>query len=58
MYKAFEEGTLFDLFENLIAYNIYIDVPSTVIPEEQLQAFADEAGSQIYLNDMDGFRRF
>ena len=58
MYKAFEEGTLFDLFENLIAYNIYIDVPSTVIPKEQLQAFADEAGSQIYLNDMDGFRRF
>ena len=58
MYKAFEEGTLFDLFENLVAYNIYIDVPSTVIPKEQLQAFADETGSQIFLNDMDGFRRF
>ena len=58
MYKAFEEGTLFDLFENLVAYNIYIDVPSTVIPKEQLQAFADETGSQIYLNDMEGFRKF
>ena len=58
MYKAFEEGTLFDLFENLVAYNIYIDVSSTVIPAEQLQAFADETGSQIFLNDMDGFRRF
>ena len=58
LFKAFEEGTLFDLFENLVAYNIYIDVPSTVIPDEQLQTFADEADTQIYLNDMDGFRRF
>lgn len=58
MYKAFEEGTLFDMFDSLAVDRIYIDIPSSVVPEEQLQAFADETGSQIYLNDMEGFRSF
>ena len=58
MYKAFAEGTLFDMFDSLAVDKIYIDVSSSVIPAEQLQAFADETGSQIYLNDMDGFRKF
>ena len=58
MYKAFAEGALFDMFDSLAVDRIYIDIPSSVVPEEQLQAFADETGSQIYLNDMEGFRKF
>ena len=58
MFESFEEGKFFDMVDNLVVDRIYIDIPSSAISEEHLQILADYTGSQIYLNDTEGFRRF
>lgn len=58
MSKAFEEGKFFAMVDNLVVDQIYIDIPSSAISEEYLQTLADYTDSYIYLNDMEGFRRF